>query len=200
MSKRSRRHQPAVDIDESLAGLMRDMEQFFGTEAGTRAFERLALILTRPGLRIARARLESLRPREEVDPGDITEIVNAALFQFYQSMGRAHAGRSPFAWFSSMVKGRARELVRRKYLSRAKELPHVVPPVKRASVALAPDGGLNPRPAVQHVGEERSPAVRELLDLVTEGRTEVEIATRIHKPVWYVRKEIRKLRRQIGVP
>ena len=34
MSKRSQRHQPAVDIDESLAGLMQDVEQFLGTEPG----------------------------------------------------------------------------------------------------------------------------------------------------------------------
>jgi DNA-directed RNA polymerase specialized sigma24 family protein len=187
-------------MDESLVSLMQEMEQFFGTELGTQAFERLALILTRPGMRIARARLEDLLPRSAVDPDDITEIVNAALFQFYQSIGRHKGGRSPLTWFTSMVRDRARELVRRKYHSLAKELPGFIPLKERAILAIAPGGGLEPRTAVEHVVEGRPPAARELLALVAEGRTEVEIAIRIHKPVWCVRKEIKKLRQELGIP
>ncbi|HEX6372044.1 MAG TPA: hypothetical protein VF006_24175 [Longimicrobium sp.] len=187
-------------MDESLVSLMQEMEQFFGTEQGTQAFERLALILTRPGMRIARARLEDFLPRGAVDPDDISEIVYAALFEFYRSIGRYKAGRSPLTWFTSMVRARARELVRRKYHSRAKELSDVIPLEEHAFAVAAPNGGLDPQPAIEHVAPARSPAARELLALVTEGLTEVEIAMRIHKPVWFVRKELKKLRQETGVP
>lgn len=200
MSKRRHRGQPAADMDESLVRLMQEIEQFFGTESGIRAFERLALILTRPGMRIARARLEALLPRGAVDPDDISEIVNAALFHFYQSIGRAQARRSPLTWFTSMVRSRARELVRRKYHSRAEELPDLVSLEDRAFLAVAPDGGPDPQPTAEHVADECSPAARQLLDMVTEGRTEVEIAMRIHKPVWVVRKEIKKLCAETVIP
>ena len=91
MSRRNHRRHSAHCVDDDLLRLMQETEQFAGTEPSAQAFERLALILTRPGKRIARTRLEHLLSRDEADPDDIDAVVNATLYQFYQSISRHKA-------------------------------------------------------------------------------------------------------------
>ena len=97
-------------LDHVLSGMAVEAGKHPHPERARRSFERLANILTRPGQRIARARLEEILPRDQVGPDEINAVVSMAMYELYRKLCRGHykPGTPVVPWFATIVNTCAR--------------------------------------------------------------------------------------------
>lgn len=110
----TRKESQAENLEEGLQGIVEDAQKHLDTERGERAFERLVLILFRPALRIARAKLEELIGRDAIAPDDVQDVASLSLIQLYRRLPHYRAGSAVIPWFASLVGDQTRVFVRSK--------------------------------------------------------------------------------------
>lgn len=104
----------AEDLEAGLQRIVEDVQRHVDTERGERAFERLVLILFRPAIRIARAKLEELLGRDAVAPADAQDVASLSLIQLYRRLPHYRAGSAVIPWFASLVGAQTKDFVRSK--------------------------------------------------------------------------------------
>lgn len=104
----------SADLEAGLQGIVEDVQRHLDTERGERAFERLVLILFRPAIRIARAKLEELLGRDEIAPHDAQDVASLSLIHLYRRLPHYRAGSAVIPWFASLVRDQTKAFVRSK--------------------------------------------------------------------------------------
>lgn len=104
---------PTPDINEALLLILSEALLYAGTERGRLAFERLTHILTRPAWRIARTKLETVLPRDQVRDELIDDLVNVSMQRLYVKLSYYEPRTQVIPWFAGLVEECTRELVRR---------------------------------------------------------------------------------------
>jgi DNA-directed RNA polymerase specialized sigma24 family protein len=119
------KNQPqADDLETGLQRIVEDAQTHFDSERGERAFERLALILSRPAMRIARDKLTDLLGPDAVDPDDARDVASLSLFALYRRLPHFRAGSAVIPWFASLVRAQTKHFVRSKYYVRTLHADH----------------------------------------------------------------------------
>lgn len=185
---------PMSGLDRELIPLILEAVLFAGTERGIRAFERLAIILTRPIKRIVRDRLEKYLPREEINQDDIDQIANDVLLRFYVSMPEYRPEYPVIPWVGAMTGRLVIDWIRRERHTRVPNPPKFVPLDEHVSLIAAPDADVDDRLSIERHMEGLPPVTRDVVRLASDGHSAVEIAELVAKPAWWVRRELKKLR------
>lgn len=185
-------------LERDLGVLMVQAQQHFGTARGTRAYERIVAILTRPGMRIARCKLEDLLSRGEVNSDDVNDIVYSAHFQVYQTLDRYKPGTPVIPWFATIVRNKAIDFVRQQYHTRAKQPPDFLHYDELSFVITAREDDVDTRLDIQEVLNGLAPENQQVLSLLESGHSTAEIAVLMGQPESWVRARRRALRAEFG--
>jgi RNA polymerase sigma factor (sigma-70 family) len=191
---RGRPDRPASELDRKLISLILEHLLFAKTERGIRAFEQLAIILTRPIKRIAWARLEKYLPREEINQDDIDQIANDTLLRLYRSLPQYRPEDPVIPWVSKMVGRLVIDWIRHERHTRMPNAPKFVSLGDPVYLIAAPDAGVDDWLSIERLVEGLPPVTQEVVRLASDGHSAVQIAKRVARPAWWVRKELKKLR------
>ncbi|HEX6372047.1 MAG TPA: hypothetical protein VF006_24190, partial [Longimicrobium sp.] len=160
-----------AELERDLGVLMVQAQQHFNTERGMRAYERIVAILTRPGMRIARGKLEDLLSRGEVNSDDVNEIVYSAHFQLYQTLDRYQPGTPVIPWFATIVRNKAIDFVRQLYHTRAKQPPDLLHYDELSFVITAREDDVDTCLDIQQVVHGLAPENQQVLSLLESGHS-----------------------------
>lgn len=186
-----------ADLDEALIDIAAEATVYIGTERGERAFERLAIILKRPALRIARAKLEDLLGQAATDPDDANDVANLGLFKLYQSLGDYKRGARVIPWFATMVRSQAKDFVRKKYHTRAKYRTEILQFEDSALAVPSRTDDVERRLDIQQIAVGLPLAVQQVLELINQGYHTREIAAITNESVAWVRERKKELRAEL---
>lgn len=195
---RGRPDRPCSQLDRELIPLILEAVLFAETERGKRAFERLAFILTRPIKRIARARLEMYLAGQAINQDDIDQIANDALFRFYLSLPRYRPENPVIPFVAKMIDRLVIDWIRQVRHTRMQTPPKFGPLDEHVHQIAMPDNDVDDWLVISRLMEGLPPLTRELVRLASEGYPMVEIAEQVDKPAWWVRRELKKLRRRFS--
>jgi RNA polymerase sigma factor (sigma-70 family) len=184
---------PQIELDREIFSLIMVVLLNAGTRKGMQAFERLAIILTRPIKRIVRTKLELYLPREEINSSDLDAIANEALLRFYLALPRFKPGRSVFPWLKKVIGNLAIDWVRRERRTRAPNAPAFVPLNEQVFLVAAPGSDADERLSIEQFVEGLPPLIQDVVRLTIEDHSAVEIAKRVDKSPQWVRKELKLL-------
>jgi RNA polymerase sigma factor (sigma-70 family) len=187
-----------AELERDLGVLMVQARQHFGTERGTRAYERIVAILTRPGMRVARGKLEDLLSRGEVNSDDVNEIVYSAHFQLYQMLDRYTPGTPVIPWFATIVRNKAIDFVRQQYHTRAKQPPDLLRYDELSFVITAREDDVDMRLDIQEVLHGLAPENHQVLSLLESGHSTAEIAVMLGQSESWVRARRKVLRAEFS--
>ncbi|HEX6370494.1 MAG TPA: RNA polymerase sigma factor [Longimicrobium sp.] len=195
---KGRPDRPGSELDRELIPLILQVVLFAETARGIQAFERLAIILTRPVKRIARASLEAYLPPEEINQDDIDEIANEALFRVYRAIPGYRPEAPVIPWVAVIVRRLVIDWIRRERHTRVPNAPKFVPLNEDVYLIAAPDDGVDDRLSIERLTEGLPPVTRDVVRLASDGHSAVDIAKRVARPAWWVRSELKKLRPRFG--
>ena len=187
-----------AELERDLGVLMVQAREHFDTERGMRAYERIVAILTRPGMRLARGKLEDLRSRGEVNSDDVNEIVYSAHFQLYQTLDRYKPGTPVIPWFATIVRNKAIDFVRQQYHTRAKQPPDVLHYDELSFVITAREDDVDTRLDIQEILHGLAPESHQVLSLLEGGHSTAEIAVLLGRSEPWVRARRKALRAEFG--
>jgi RNA polymerase sigma factor (sigma-70 family) len=187
-----------AELERDLGVLIGQAREHFDTPRGTHAYERIVTILTRPGMRVARGKLEDLLPRGEVNSDDVNEIVFSAHFQLYQMLDRYQPGTPVIPWFSTIVRNKAIDFVRQRYHTRAQQPPDFLHYDDVSRVITAREDNVDMRLDIQEILHGLAPENQQVLSLLESGHSTAEIAVLLDESESWVRARRRALRVEFG--
>jgi RNA polymerase sigma factor (sigma-70 family) len=183
----------AVELEHDLSVLVAEA-QHVGTERGVRAYERLVAVLTRPGMRIARGKLNDLGFHGEANLDDLNEIVYNAHFQLYRMLDRYVPGTPVMPLFATIVRNKAIDFVRQQHHTRAKNRPEMISYEEFAFVFAAHEDDVHTRLDIEEVMQGLAPDDHRVLSLLGSGHTTAEIAAELGRSEPWVRARRKALR------
>lgn len=187
-----------VELEQELTQLATRAAACAQTEQENPDLERLITILLRPALRIARAKLEDMIGRHNVDRDDLDDIASKSLIKLSQAIRRYTPGAPVFPWFYTIVRNQARDFVRREYHTRSKHRPEFVPLDRSAFRIPAPGDYVDERLGIDEFASDLPPQLQQVLDLSLEGYRTGEIAELVAVPVRRVRDWKKELCAEYG--
>jgi RNA polymerase sigma factor (sigma-70 family) len=161
--------------------------------------ERLVFILMRPALRIARAKLEDMVGPENVDRDDLDDIAQKSLISLSKAIRLYRQGAAVFPWFSTIVRNRARDFVRREFHTRSNgPRPEFVPLDRSAFLIPAASDDVDELLGIGEFASDLPPELQHVLELSLEGYRTGEIAELVAVPVRQVREWKKELCAEYG--